>query len=110
MPIKPIDLQTLFMQMEKVSKEQSQLKEGQAILRSVQGAEQLKREGDRVRSVREAHSSDEGSEKIGDRPDKGQGRQGEGRKREERDAADVEEAPVEPPLDPLVGRHIDIKG
>ncbi len=110
MPIKPIDLQTLFMQMEKVSKEQSQLKEGQAILRSVQGAEQLRREGDRVKAVREAHSSDEGSEKIGDRPGQGKGRRGEGRKREEGDEAEAEGAAAELPADPLVGRHVDIKG
>lgn len=107
MPIKPIDLQTLFLQMNQVSKEQSAAKDGAVLQQSIQGAVLAKKREDEVRSVQKPQA-DEGTGKIGDRESGAEtGEESEGRKRgrnpEETDEPEVVK-------DPDLGRRIDIQG
>ncbi|NLJ45741.1 MAG: hypothetical protein GX430_04195 [Treponema sp.] len=107
MPIKPIDLQTLFMQMNQVSKEQAAAKDGAVLQQSIQGAVLQKKREDEVRSVQKPQA-DEGAARIGDRESgSAPGGETESRKR----SKDTEE-PEEPEIvkDPDLGRRIDIQG
>ncbi|MDR0389383.1 MAG: hypothetical protein LBH73_04890 [Spirochaetaceae bacterium] len=108
MAIQPIDLQTLFTQIDKVGKTQAEQREGQAIQQSLQSIQMQKKNEIKNESVNEARDSGEGAERIKDKdknPGSGGG-EGEKKKREE-DA----EAPARPVIkDPSVGKIIDLSG
>ncbi|GHV56496.1 hypothetical protein AGMMS49579_21130 [Spirochaetia bacterium] len=67
MAVQPIDLQTLFTQMEKVGKLQASQKEGVAIQQSIQSLQMQKRTDEHIRSVNEAQDTGQGTEQINDR-------------------------------------------
>jgi len=112
MAIQPIDLQTLFSQMDKVGKVQSEMKEGLAIQQSLQGAVNQRKVDERIRSVNETQDTGDGPERIKDKK----------RRREERGAGEKSagEAPdaedeggkgrSEIVTDPNLGRNIDLSG
>lgn len=107
MPIKPIDLQTLFMQLNKVSRDQAAAKEGAVLQQSIQGALQVKKREDEAKAVQRPEA-DEGSGKIRDRESEGASEgEAEGKKSKE-----GEEESGEPEVfkDPDLGRHVDISG
>jgi hypothetical protein len=113
MAIQPIDLQTLFSQMEKVGKEQSGLKEGAQLQRAILGATEQKKLDEKVKSISETPDTGEGMEKITDK----QGR------RERKDARDFpgregSDSTGENPAgdqtevvkDPALGKNVDLSG
>jgi hypothetical protein len=107
MAIQPIDLQTLFTQLDKVAKSQSIQREGAAMQQAIQGAELQRRTEDQIKAVNEAQNTGEdGAEKVKDRgpraQDHGKGKKQEGEKleQEEEKAAVIH--------DPSLGRNIDI--
>ncbi len=111
MPIKPIDLQTLFMQLNQVSREQAAAKEGAMLQQSIQGAVLQKKQDDEVKAVRRP-VADEGTGKIRDRESRAPaGGEGEAQG-EEGKAAGEEAESGEPEIvrDPNLGRRIDISG
>ncbi len=107
MPIKPIDLQTLFLQMNKVGKEQAAVKDGAVLQQSIQSAVQAKKREDEVRSVQKPQA-DEGAGRIGDRESKSPAGEESEEKRKDRDSGEPEEPEVV--KDPDLGRRIDIQG
>ncbi|MDR2181328.1 MAG: hypothetical protein LBN92_01460 [Treponema sp.] len=107
MAISPIDLQTLFTQVDKVGKQESAQREGAAIQQSLQQAQVQQRTEDRIRSVNEAQNAGEGAEAIKDR----RPRQKEGGEKHREEEAPEEEADAENELrDPDLGRNIDVTG
>ena len=107
MPIKPIDLQTLFMQMNQVSKEQAAAKDGVVLQQSIQAAVLQKKREEEVRSVQKPQA-DENPEKIGDRESRSaRGEEQKSRKRSE-DTQESEEPEIV--KDPDLGKRIDIQG
>jgi hypothetical protein len=113
MAIQPIDLQTLFTQMDKVGKVQAAQREGAQLQASLQGLENQRKAEERVQSVNEAQNTGDGAEGINDNA--GRGAFGEGRKRknsgetgEEED--DQKEKHAEIIRDPALGRNIDFSG
>ncbi|MDR2618442.1 MAG: hypothetical protein LBC62_06190 [Treponema sp.] len=113
MAIQPIDLQTLFTQMDKVGKNQAAQREGLQIQQALQQIESQRKAEEQVRSVNEAQDMGEEAEKL---KDKGPRRHYEGREksgeRSAEDDADSEEEKTDPGLirDPRLGRNIDISG
>jgi hypothetical protein len=108
MPIKPIDLQTLFMQLGQVGREQFAEKEGAALQGAVKAAADLKRREEAKEAVRGPEDPQEGTVRVQDR----QARQetAEGRERG-REAKPEEEAPREEVVkDPGLGTKLDISG
>ncbi|MBN2354345.1 MAG: hypothetical protein JXD23_17375 [Spirochaetales bacterium] len=103
MPILPIDLQTLFAQMNQVGKEQSTLKEGAAIQSSMQGMGVVKQAEQRDSSVNESQNVGEGVESLKNEGKK-QREKSRGKKRERE-----KEEKKEYFSDPALGHHIDIK-
>ncbi|MDR2312922.1 MAG: SS18 family protein [Spirochaetaceae bacterium] len=107
MAISPIDLQTLFTQVDKVGKQEAASREGAALLHSVQQARIQQQLDERIRSVNEAQNMGEGAESIqdknGGKPEHG----GAGRRREEeKKTAEREEEEVI--KDPALGKNIDV--
>jgi hypothetical protein len=107
MAIQPIDLQTLFTQMDKVAKTQSAEREGLAMQQAIQGAQHQKKTEEQIRAVNEAQNTGEdGAEKV---KDKGaQGQAGSGNKRKEQGKKASEEEKKASIIDPRLGRNIDI--
>ena len=106
MAIAPIDLQTLFTQLDKVGRAQAAQRESQVLQQSIQGAQLQKKTEEHVQQVNEAQDTGEGSQKIGDRGKREQA--GGNRKRKEQ--ADGKEDEEEPSVfkDPILGKNIDI--
>jgi hypothetical protein len=67
MAIAPIDLQTLFSQLDKVSKTHASQREGQAVQQAIQGVQLQKKLEEEINQVNEAQNTGEGAEKIKDR-------------------------------------------
>ncbi len=103
MPILPIDLQTLFTQMNQVGKEQSTLKEGAAIQSSMQNMGIVKQTELKDSSVNESQNMGEGIESL-----KNEGKKQRDKKREKKGEREKGEK-KDVFSDPALGHHIDIK-
>jgi hypothetical protein len=112
MAIQPIDLQTLFTQVDKVGKAQSAQREGLAVQQALQGVQLQRKTEEHIQEVNEAQDSGDGAEKINDR----QRRKGSAPERGKKDGADAaetgedEQTEQQPVVfcDPLLGKNIDI--
>ena len=107
MAISPLDLQTLFTQMDKVSKQDAAQREGAAIMQSIQNAKIQEHIDERVRTVNESQNTGEGTDAI---DDESGGRPGQGRNHGE-SSAKAEEKDKEGEAvirDPDLGRNIDV--
>ena len=108
MAIKPIDMQTLFVKLDDVSKQQSITKEQAALQQSQAARAQVAKELEEDRRVTEtpedreaeAVKDDEGSETGGTRHGSGSG--------EEHTEGDEEGREII--TDPDIGRHVDLSG
>lgn len=115
MAISPIDLQTLFTQIEKVGKNQATQREGLQIQQALQSQQIQQRTEERIRSVNETQDTGEGgAERVKDRNGRGKSPEEEGREGKE-SAGENEEVPSEDRAayvirDPGIGRNIDFSG
>jgi hypothetical protein len=108
MAIQPIDLQTLFTQMDKVGKAQIAQREGLALQEAAHGVLIQRKTEEHIQAVNEAQNTGEGTEKVKDRGAQGKD-SGEEKKKEERDKPSAQEEARSPVIsDPSLGRNIDI--
>jgi hypothetical protein len=108
MAIQPIDLQTLFTQLDKVGKSQANQKEGLQIQQALQDVRIQQKTEERIRSVNESQDTGEGTEGVKDRSPRNQNDR-EAPPRGNREGEDAEEdRPVI--CDPDLGRNIDLSG
>ncbi|WP_010260057.1 hypothetical protein [Treponema primitia] len=113
MAINPIDLQTLFTQVDKVGKEQANQKQGLQLQQSIQGAQIQRRTDERIQSVNESQDAGQGPERIKDRSPRKRRDEGEGQ-----DGGDTELLFADPRAgddpsvirDPALGKNIDLSG
>jgi hypothetical protein len=114
MAIQPIDLQTLFSQLDKVGKAQSEQKEGAQIQQALQGALNQRRVDERIRAVNEAQDAGEGPERVKDKPRRRgeRGSAGEKGSPESKNGGSGEEGGegAEIVTDPNLGKNIDLSG
>jgi len=108
MGLKPIDLQTLFVKMGEVGKEQSLIKEQAALQQSQAARSQVTKEMAEDRRVTET-PEDEGTENIKDNESEEAG-EGENQKRQSKRKSEENSNSLEVVTDPEVGRHIDLSG
>ena len=108
MGLKPIDLQTLFVKMGEVGKEQSLIKEQAALQQSQAARSQVTKEMAEDRRVTET-PEDEGTENIKDNESEEAG-EGENHKRQSKRKSEENGNSLEVVTDPEVGRHIDLSG
>ena len=111
MAIQPIDLQTLFTQIDKVGKEQMNQKEGVHLQAVLQGAQLQKKIEERSHSVTELQNTGDGTERLKDRNARRQGGEhAPGRKPGEEDAESEDNGEPAVIRDPALGKNIDISG
>ncbi|MDR2210281.1 MAG: hypothetical protein LBO65_02270 [Spirochaetaceae bacterium] len=107
MAISPIDLQTLFTQVDKVGKQEAASREGAALLHSVQQARIQQQLDERIRAVNEAQDMGEGAEGVTDKNGGKPEQENSGRRREE-DPKTAGEETEEVIRDPALGKNIDV--
>jgi hypothetical protein len=115
MAIQPIDLQTLFTQIDKVGKLQVSQKEGLVLQQAIQSVESQRRTDEYIQSVNEAQNTGRGTEQINDRNARkrksGEDAGGEeGRKAQNPGETPEKTASVRVIKDPALGRNIDFSG
>jgi len=108
--MQPIDLQTLFTQMDKVGKNQIQQKEGLQIQATLQQVQSQKKAEEQVRSVNETQNMGYGVNGVKDEESKQPDQ-----KKKQKDEKTEEEEKTDTPKsgyfrDPALGRNIDLKG
>jgi hypothetical protein len=108
MSIKPIDLQTLFLQLGQVGKQQSAIKDGAVLQQAIHGATLQKLEDEAAKSVRRADDDALESRAIQPDPDGHAGRRESGSKQHDDEEADSTEQ--ETIRDPALGGLVDISG
>jgi hypothetical protein len=114
MAIQPIDLQTLFTQIDKVGKLQASQKEGLALQQAIRSVEIQRRTEEHIQSVNEAQNTGEGMEQINDR-NAGKRQAGEEPADREGRDGDPGDAPEKTGSawvikDPALGRNVDFSG
>jgi len=108
MAISPIDLQTLYSQVDKVGKQESAQREGAALQQALQQAKNQQLTEERIRSVNEAQNSGEGAEGIKDR-NGSTGREREGEKKTREEEEEEKERASESIIRDLdLGKNVDI--
>jgi hypothetical protein len=110
MAIQPIDLQTLFTQLDKVAKTQSSQREGAAMHEAIQGAELQRKTEEQIKAVNDVQNmGEDGAEKVKDRGAQSHDAHGGGKgKKQEGEKPQQEEVKVAVIHDPSLGRNIDI--
>jgi hypothetical protein len=107
MAITPIDLQTLFTQLDKVGKTQASQREGLALQQSMQAVQLQKKTNEQIQQINEAQNTGEGAEKINDHGGgSGQGQKNSGKKKEQEQ--EEKNNTVSVLNDPSLGKNIDI--
>jgi len=110
MAIQPIDLQTLFSQLDKVAKTQLAQREGLAIKQAVQGVQLQRKADEQAKSVSEVQNTgDDGTEKVKDQGRKGNEGGSEKNKNSRQEASGLYKR-QQPPVfrDPGLGKNVDI--
>lgn len=109
MAITPVDLQTIFTQVEKVGKTQAQQKEGQMLQQAIQGELIQKKNDEALKQINETQGAGEGAEKINDNSRKQNENRNKNKRNREGLSAD-EDSENKPSVlfDPSIGRKIDI--
>jgi hypothetical protein len=111
MAIQPIDLQTLFTQMEKVGKDQSHQKEGLQIRQDVYNIHQQEKQEELLQSVNQAQDMGQGSERIKDRNRRNNSGQEDSSEHERKNPEDEGmEEKINFVKDPALGQNIDFSG
>jgi len=110
MAISPLDLQTLFTQMDKVGKQEAAQREGAALLQSIQQSKIQQETEERIRAVNEAQNMGEGAEEIKDKNGGRGGQEGShnpshNSSMEEAEAVEIENSVIR---DPDLGKNIDV--
>ena len=114
MAVQPIDLQTLFTQLEKVGKLQASQKEGLAIQQSIQSLQMQKRTDEHIRSVNEAQDTGQGAEEINDQNARKRRNEeasdDEGKKGDDEHENNAARGKTVVFRDPALGKNIDFSG
>ncbi|WP_455160015.1 hypothetical protein [Treponema lecithinolyticum] len=109
MAIQPIDLQTLYSQLETVSKTVAFQQQGVQLQNSIQQEEQSKRLQQRQQAVEAASANEEGPLAVKDRKGSSPQEQGSGGKKSESEEKN-DKTVFEVIKDPRLGQHVDISG
>jgi len=111
MAIQPIDLQTLFSQMDKVAKTQNAQREGLALHQTILGEQIQRKTEEHIQSVNETQNTgDDGTDKIKDRPSSRGGKESDEEKKKDAREKTSEQDEAHSPVisDPRLGKNIDI--
>jgi hypothetical protein len=108
MAITPIDLQTLFTQVDKAGKIQSPVKEGQIIHETVHNIQIQKKTEDHTEEVNQTKNMGEGAQKVNDQTKNNQSQNQKRNKQNEPEKEQAESLSGVFFTDPRLGKNIDI--
>jgi len=110
MAIQPIDLQTLFSQIDKVAKAQIAQREGLAIQQAVQGVQIQRKADEQAKTVHEVQNAgDDGTEKVNDQGRKGHDDGRGNKKKPQQEVSNLQkQASSSVFRDPGLGKNVDI--
>jgi hypothetical protein len=107
MAIQPIDLQTLFTQVDKVGKTQNAIKDGVSVQQAIMSIQMERKTEQQIQSVNEAQNTGDGVEKVKDRRE--QNEQADAKKKDrETDEETTEDSESVVFSDSHLGKIIDI--
>ncbi len=109
MPIRPIDLQTMLVQLSQVGREQAAEKEGAALTASMKGAADQKRLEETKESVHRPEDEETAAKAVGEGGGQGAGGK-QARGGSEESPADGTPPTSEVVKDPDLGRRVDLSG
>ncbi|HOX91859.1 MAG TPA: hypothetical protein PLC54_02985 [Spirochaetales bacterium] len=107
MPIKPIDLQTLFMQLGQVGRQQAAEKQAPIIQQAMQGNEAARREAENSKTVHRVDEDKSGTGAIRTDDGGGSNTPAEGKHRDKEALPPPERETIK---DPDLGSHVDVSG
>ena len=107
--IKPIDIQTIFLKMNEVGKDQNLQKELAALQQSQEAKKQVQKELLDDHSVNKT-DEDRDSEKIKEKESGGSSAEQGGERKDRKDRKEEKEEELVKAEDPDLGQHIDITG
>ena len=108
MAIQPIDLQTLFTQVDKVGKSQAALKEGLAVQQAIEGTQLQQKTDADIKAVNKTQDTGEGVDKVSDREGQKKEQAGGGKNNQEDSGEETAENARAVIRDPRLGKNIDI--
>ncbi len=108
MAIQPIDLQTMYSSLEKVSKMTGQKQQGIQLQSAIQQDELTKRIHEQSTTVEKAEMDDDGIAHVKDR--KSNDNENQSFEEREEHKEELNEEKIEIITDPSLGQHIDISG
>jgi hypothetical protein len=107
MPIKPIDLQTLFVQLNQVGKQQAAEKDGALLHNTLHGALVKRMEDEAAKAVQRPKDDQASTQSVSREAGGNKGGTGSDKKREGEEQKDDTAETI---TDPDLGGHIDITG
>ena len=107
MSIQPIDLQTLFMRLDQVGKEQAVMREAAHLAQTAQGSEIARQSEEAARTVKETKELEDGPDALKDEK-QGSGKGAGGENKESHGKKSSEKKDVF--RDPALGSKIDLSG
>ncbi|MDR2966279.1 MAG: hypothetical protein LBU88_10965 [Treponema sp.] len=108
MAIAPIDLQTLFTQLDKAGRMHMTQRETQPIQQAIQAVQTQKKTEEQINQINETQDTGDGAEKVNDQGrDKGY-KQSDGKERKKNEEAEEERKKILELSDPALGKKIDI--
>ena len=107
MPIQPIDVQTLFMRLSQIGKEQSLQRESAHLAQTTQGKEMVREAEEQSKTVNESRDVEDGPEAIKDEQQQNR-EQSSGERNDRHTSSDDEDQNVF--RDPDLGNSVDISG
>jgi hypothetical protein len=108
MAIQPIDLQTLFTQVDKIGKNQNAVQDGLSVQQALHGIHTERKTEEHIQSVNETQNTGDGIEKVKDQRRQNHDQAGGGKKDRETQEDTAEEARRDEFSDPYLGHNIDI--
>jgi len=106
MGISPIDLQTLFTQVDKVGRAQVSQKEGQLVQQAIHGVQIQNKTEAQLQQVNEAQNTGEGADKINDQKQRHNNSRNKNGNKKEKDQDEQQQLSYL--RDPSLGSRIDI--
>ena len=110
MSIQPIDLQTLFMRLNQVGKEQAVMKEASHLAQSAQGSEIARKSEAQAKTVNETRDLEEGPDGVKEEEQRGGRPAGENSDEQSQAAEEKERQQRNTFQDPELGTKIDLSG
>ena len=107
MSIQPIDLQTLFMRLEQVGKEQAVMREAAHLAQTAHGSEIARQSEEAARTVKETKELEDGPDAVEDEK-QGSGKEAGGENEESHGKKSSKQKDVF--RDPALGNKIDLSG